>query len=118
MTDPRVPLSDRATSAAFRALVGALRLLPYHRRVPAMGWITARLLAVGLLAASLLTAARSPRAAALLCAGAALLAGTLWVTAMIASATSTEGRILPAVYAFTATLIAASAAWRHLRRGA
>lgn len=45
MTDPHVPLSDRATSAAFRALVGALRLLPYHRRVPAMGWITARLLA-------------------------------------------------------------------------
>lgn len=42
--DP-IPLKDRASSALFRLLVGAFLLLPYHRRVPAMGWVFAHLLA-------------------------------------------------------------------------
>lgn len=40
-----IPLADRVTSGIFRLLVGLFRLIPYHRRVPAMGWIFAHLVA-------------------------------------------------------------------------
>ena len=43
MTEPSIPLTDRAASAAFQALIALFRLLPYHRRVPAMGWVFAHL---------------------------------------------------------------------------
>lgn len=42
---PPVSLRDRVASAAFAALIGALRPLPYRWRVPAMGWLTARIAA-------------------------------------------------------------------------
>ena len=38
-------LKDRAASALFQTLIGAFRLLPYRRRVPAMGWVFAHLAA-------------------------------------------------------------------------
>nr|WP_112874028.1 lysophospholipid acyltransferase family protein [Paracoccus endophyticus] len=40
---PRVPLRDRVASAAFMALIRLFRLLPYDRRIPAMGWTFAHL---------------------------------------------------------------------------
>ena len=40
-----VPWSDRLTSAAFIGLIRVLRLLPYRRRIPAMGWAFAHLAA-------------------------------------------------------------------------
>ena len=40
MTAP-VPLKDRAANALFRLMIGGMRLLPYRRRVPAMGWLFA-----------------------------------------------------------------------------
>lgn len=43
MTEPPIPLTDRAASAAFQGLIGLMRLMPYHRRVPAMGWVFAHL---------------------------------------------------------------------------
>ena len=43
--EPPIPLSDRLSSAAFRLLVGLFLLMPYHRRVPAMGWAFAHVLA-------------------------------------------------------------------------
>ena len=43
--EPPVPLSDRLSSAAFRLLVGLFLLMPYRRRVPAMGWTFAHVLA-------------------------------------------------------------------------
>lgn len=43
--EPPIPLSDRLTSGAFRLLVGVFRLMPYRRRVPAMGWAFAHLVA-------------------------------------------------------------------------
>lgn len=45
MSDERPGLADRLGNAAFLALMGAVRLLPYERRIPAMGWIFSRLLA-------------------------------------------------------------------------
>ncbi|RNF33118.1 lysophospholipid acyltransferase family protein [Paracoccus methylarcula] len=41
----RLPLSDRLANAAFLAVMGLARLLPYERRIPAMGWLFAHLLA-------------------------------------------------------------------------
>lgn len=43
--DDRSPLSDRFANGAFLAIMGLLRLLPYERRIPAMGWLFAHLLA-------------------------------------------------------------------------
>ncbi|RMC36337.1 lysophospholipid acyltransferase family protein [Paracoccus alkanivorans] len=43
--DDRLPLSDRLANAAFLAVMGLARLLPYERRIPAMGWLFAHLLA-------------------------------------------------------------------------
>ena len=43
MTEPPIPLTDRAASAAFQGLIGLMRLMPYHRRIPAMGWVFAHL---------------------------------------------------------------------------
>jgi len=34
----RIPFRHRIENGAFVTLMGALKLLPYHRRVPAMGW--------------------------------------------------------------------------------
>ena len=48
MTDPDdapIPLRDRLTSAAFQALIAAFGLIPYRRRIPAMGWAFAHLVA-------------------------------------------------------------------------
>lgn len=42
---PPVPLADRLASGAFRLLVGAFLLVPYRRRVPAMGWTFAHVVA-------------------------------------------------------------------------
>lgn len=47
MTEPTedpVSLRDRIANAAFLALVGGARVLPYHRRIPAMGWFFAHVL--------------------------------------------------------------------------
>ncbi len=41
--DP-IPLRDRLANAAFLALMGLARALPYDRRVPAMGWFFAHVL--------------------------------------------------------------------------
>lgn len=38
-------LTDWATDRAMRSVISALRLLPYDRRVPAMGWFTRRVIA-------------------------------------------------------------------------
>ena len=43
--EPPVPLADRLSSGAFRLLVGLFLLMPYHRRVPAMGWAFAHVVA-------------------------------------------------------------------------
>lgn len=43
--EPPIPLADRLSSGAFRLLVGFFRLMPYRRRVPAMGWAFAHLVA-------------------------------------------------------------------------
>ena len=43
--DDRPKLTDRAANAAFVALMRVARLLPYHRRVPAIGWFFAHVLA-------------------------------------------------------------------------
>lgn len=39
------PLPDRLASGAFLALIAIARLLPYHLRIPAVGWFFARVLA-------------------------------------------------------------------------
>lgn len=39
------PLPDRLASGAFLALIAIARLLPYHLRIPAVGWFFARILA-------------------------------------------------------------------------
>jgi KDO2-lipid IV(A) lauroyltransferase len=38
-------LGDRATDAILRGLIGAVMALPYPRRVPAMGWLVAKVIA-------------------------------------------------------------------------
>lgn len=38
------PLRDRLANGAFLAVMGLARLLPYHRRIPAMGWLFAHVL--------------------------------------------------------------------------
>lgn len=45
MDEPQPTLSDRLTDAAFRALLGMARALPYRARVPVAGWIVARIVA-------------------------------------------------------------------------
>ncbi|MFB2531233.1 lysophospholipid acyltransferase family protein [Paracoccus sp. p3-h83] len=42
---PPVPLTDRLASALFLGAMRMAGLLPYHRRIPAMGWVFAHLLA-------------------------------------------------------------------------
>ncbi|WP_299358415.1 lauroyl acyltransferase [uncultured Paracoccus sp.] len=41
----RIPLTDRAASLLFITIIRMVRLLPYRRRIPAMGWIFAHLAA-------------------------------------------------------------------------
>ncbi|MFN3274499.1 MAG: lysophospholipid acyltransferase family protein [Paracoccus sp. (in: a-proteobacteria)] len=45
MRDDRPDLTDRLANGTFLALMGLARLLPYHRRIPAMGWVFSRLIA-------------------------------------------------------------------------
>ena len=46
MSDDEKPsLTDRLANAGFLAVMALAKLLPYHRRIPAMGWIFAHLLA-------------------------------------------------------------------------
>ncbi|WP_411839116.1 lysophospholipid acyltransferase family protein [Paracoccus sp. ME4] len=45
MRDDRTTLSDRLANGAFLAIMGLARMLPYHRRIPAMGWVFAHLIA-------------------------------------------------------------------------
>lgn len=45
MRDDRSTLTDRLANGAFLAVMGLARLLPYHRRIPAMGWVFAHLIA-------------------------------------------------------------------------
>lgn len=45
MAEPRDSLADRISDAAFRGLMALAGLLPYPRRVAAMGWLVAHLLA-------------------------------------------------------------------------
>ncbi len=42
---PRPPLADRLVNAVFVALMTVARALPYRRRIPAMGWVFAHLVA-------------------------------------------------------------------------
>lgn len=43
--DSRPPLSDRLANGAFLAVMAVARLLPYERRIPAVGWLFAHVLA-------------------------------------------------------------------------
>ncbi len=43
-TQDPVPLRDRIANGAFLAVMGLARILPYRRRVPAMGWFFAHVL--------------------------------------------------------------------------
>ncbi|MCU0854627.1 MAG: lysophospholipid acyltransferase family protein [Rhodobacteraceae bacterium] len=45
MPDTGPSTTDRVTDAAARGLIRLGRLLPYRRRIPAMGWLTSRVLA-------------------------------------------------------------------------
>lgn len=45
MRDDRPRLTDRLANGAFLAVMGLARLLPYERRIPAMGWVFSRLIA-------------------------------------------------------------------------
>ncbi|ODT60934.1 MULTISPECIES: lauroyl acyltransferase [Paracoccus] len=45
MRDDRSTLTDRLANGAFLAIMGLARLLPYHRRIPAMGWVFAHVIA-------------------------------------------------------------------------
>lgn len=45
MRDDRSTLTDRLANGAFLAVMGLARLLPYHRRIPAMGWVFAHVIA-------------------------------------------------------------------------
>lgn len=44
MRDDTPDLTDRLANAAFLLLMRLARLLPYHRRIPAMGWVFAHLI--------------------------------------------------------------------------
>lgn len=43
--EEQVPLTDRLASTAFLAVMRVARLLPYERRIPAMGWLFAHVVA-------------------------------------------------------------------------
>ncbi|QBX34761.1 lauroyl acyltransferase [Paracoccus liaowanqingii] len=45
MRDDRPPLTDRLANGAFLTLMSLARLLPYERRIPAMGWAFAHVIA-------------------------------------------------------------------------
>ncbi|TJZ92998.1 lauroyl acyltransferase [Paracoccus gahaiensis] len=45
MRDDRPSLTDRLANGAFLAIMSLARLLPYDRRIPAMGWVFAHLIA-------------------------------------------------------------------------
>lgn len=45
MRDDRPDLTDRLANGAFLAVMGLARLLPYERRIPAMGWVFSRIIA-------------------------------------------------------------------------
>ena len=45
MRDDRSSLSDRLANGAFLAIMGVARLLPYQRRIPAMGWAFSHVIA-------------------------------------------------------------------------
>lgn len=45
MRDDRSTLTDRLANGAFLAIMGLARMLPYQRRIPAMGWVFAHLIA-------------------------------------------------------------------------
>lgn len=41
----KLPIGDRLANAAFLAVMGIARLLPYERRIPAVGWLFSHILA-------------------------------------------------------------------------
>ncbi|RJL05704.1 lauroyl acyltransferase [Paracoccus aestuarii] len=45
MAEDRPSLTDRLANGAFLAVMGLARLLPYDRRIPAMGWVFSRVIA-------------------------------------------------------------------------
>lgn len=45
MRDDRSTITDRLANGAFVAIMGLARLLPYSRRIPAMGWVFSRMIA-------------------------------------------------------------------------
>ncbi|WP_265500246.1 lysophospholipid acyltransferase family protein [Paracoccus beibuensis] len=45
MRDDRPTLTDRLANGVFLGVMSVARLLPYHRRVPAMGWVFAHVVA-------------------------------------------------------------------------
>ena len=45
MRDDRSPLTDRLANGAFLAIMSLARLLPYDRRIPAMGWAFSHVIA-------------------------------------------------------------------------
>ncbi|WP_405405090.1 lysophospholipid acyltransferase family protein [Paracoccus sp. Ld10] len=45
MSDDRSSMTDRFANGAFLAIMGLVRLLPYHRRIPTMGWVFAHVIA-------------------------------------------------------------------------
>lgn len=45
MRDDRATLTDRLANGAFLAIMALARLLPYQRRIPAMGWVFGHLIA-------------------------------------------------------------------------
>lgn len=44
-TDDKISLTDRIASGAFQLVMGMARLLPYDRRIPAVGWLFAHIVA-------------------------------------------------------------------------
>ena len=45
MRDDRSTITDRMANGAFVAIMGLARLLPYSRRIPAMGWVFSHMIA-------------------------------------------------------------------------
>ena len=45
MRDDRSTITDRLANGAFVAIMGLARLLPYSRRIPAMGWVFSHMIA-------------------------------------------------------------------------
>ena len=45
MSDTTPSLIDRLTNGVFLGLMGLARLLPYERRIPAIGWFFSRVIA-------------------------------------------------------------------------